>query len=89
MWLKTKSLKVTGAWARERLRRDLPLPGGEMDDIAWGSEGKDTRYLGKPHRLFGQAARKGPQSAPVHGSENGRNEVSSNGGKQLIPADGV
>jgi hypothetical protein len=33
--------------------------------------------------------RKGSQAAPVHGSENGRKEVLSNGGKQLIPADGV
>ena len=61
----------------------------QMDNIAWSSAGKDTRYLGKPHRLFGQAAGKGPQATPVHSSENGRNEVSSMGGKQLIPPDGV
>jgi hypothetical protein len=36
-----------------------------------------------------QAERRGWQPAPVHGSENGLTEVSSNGGKQLIPADGV
>jgi hypothetical protein len=53
----------------------------ERDDIV-GSEGR-------PHRLFGPAARKGAEAAPVHGSENGRNEVPSNGGKQLIPADRV
>jgi hypothetical protein len=60
----------------------------ERDNIV-GSEGKGTRYLGRPHRLFGPAARKGAEAAPVHGSENGRNEVPSNGGKQLIPADRV
>src|SRR6266478_8549131 len=36
-----------------------------------------------------QELRRGSQAAPVHGSENGRNEVSSNRGKQLIPPDRV
>ena len=61
--------------ARERLHLDLPLPSNEIDDIARGSEAKPQEG--------------GPQAAPVLGSENGRNEVSSNGGKQLIPQDGV
>ena len=52
----------------------------EMDAIAWGSKGKDTRYLGKPHRAASRSRA---------WLRNGRNEVSSNGGKQLIPADGV
>jgi hypothetical protein len=37
----------------------------------------------------GQAARRGWQAAPVHGSEDGLTEVASNGGMQLIQADGV
>ena len=40
--------------ARDRLRLDLPLPCNESDDIAWGSEGKEARYLSKPRRLLGK-----------------------------------
>jgi hypothetical protein len=36
-----------------------------------------------------QDLRRGSQAGRVHGSENGRNEVSSNRGKQLIPPDRV
>jgi hypothetical protein len=82
MWLKTKSLRVTGAWARERLRLDLPFPGGEMDDIAWSSEGKDTRYPGKAHRLLAKPRERGRKLLPcmaqtMAGTRSRRTEASN------------
>ena len=67
---------------------ELPnLPKRKLsDDIAWGSAGKDARYLSKLRRLLG--GRK-PKADSLYGPENGRHEVASTWGKQLIPRSGV
>jgi hypothetical protein len=46
-------LKETGAWLETVCAWTLALQ-REFDDIAWGSEGKDARYLSKPRRLLGK-----------------------------------
>ena len=52
------------------------------DDIAWGSSGKDARYLNKLRRLLAKAE-EGNQADSVHGTENGRWEASAAGSEQL------
>jgi hypothetical protein len=75
--------------ARERLRLDLPLSCNERLTTSPGTVRQTSALSEQASPPVGQAARRGSQAALVHGSENGRNEVSSNGGKQLIPPDGV
>ena len=41
------------------------------DDIAWGSSGKDARFLNKLRRSVGQNGRSRSQASSVHGPENG------------------
>jgi hypothetical protein len=60
----------------------------QFNDIAWGGEGKDARYLTKLRRLFAKMQEEDPKLL-LYMAQNARNEVSSNGGKQLIPPDGV
>ena len=42
------------------------------DDIAWGSSGKDARYLGKLRRLLAKTEDEDRKLHPLHGSENGK-----------------
>ena len=41
------------------------------DDIAWGSAGKDARFLNKASPGAGQVRRREPETHSVHGPENG------------------
>jgi len=49
----------------------------------------DARYLSKFRRLFAKTYEGNRKLLMYLAPENARNEVSSNGGKQLIPPDGV
>jgi len=67
---------------------------GEIDDINGGGEGKDARQLSKPGCLLARAEEGDGKmlrymAQDVRGSENGWNEVSANGGEQLLPPGGV
>ena len=46
------------------------------DDIAWGSTGKDARYLSKLRRLLGKTEEGRSQAHPLHGPENGQSLAS-------------
>lgn len=66
---------------------------GEIDDINGAARAR-TRQLSKPGCQLARAHEGDGKMLPymarnVRGSENGRNEVSANGGEQLLPPGGV
>src|SRR5882724_5195624 len=59
------------------------------DDIAWGSSGKDARYLGKLRRLLAKTEEGNRKLILYMAQKMAGTRISSNGGKQLIPRSGV
>jgi len=58
-----------------------------FDHIVWRNEGKDARYLSKPRRRLAKS-KEGDRKLLLYKAQK-MAEVSSNGGKQLIPPNGV
>ena len=75
--------------ARRRFQLDPTLALQRVfDHIVWGNEGKDARYLSKPRRPLAKSKEGDRRKLLLYKAQKIA-EVSSNGGKQLIPPDGV